>query len=113
MPSLAIARWKGKMPAKASVRPVFAKQAVKLNHFDFQKSIADLNPVLVERTAHSVLFLSHIKTAHVIPLEIVDAFARYPATSQDFLISAALNRKPLSPRQETFGNAIYQPRVHL
>jgi hypothetical protein len=94
MLSLAIERWKGKMPAKASMRPVFAKQAVKLNHPDCQKSIADLNSVLVERPSHSVLFRLSINTSHVIPPEIANAFADCPAMSRDCFIMAALNKRP-------------------
>jgi hypothetical protein len=81
MLSLAIAEWKGKMPVKALMRPVFAKQAVKLNHPDCQKSIADLTSVLVERPSHSVLFLSSTKTSHVIPSEIVNGLADCRAMS--------------------------------
>jgi hypothetical protein len=93
MLSLAIAEWKGKMPAKALMRPVFAKQAVKLNRPDCQKSIADLNSVLVERSSHSVLFLSNTKTSHVIPLEIANVFADCLAMFRDCVIMAALNKR--------------------
>jgi hypothetical protein len=93
MLSLAIAEWKGKMPAKALMRPVFATRAVKLNHADCQKSLADLNSVLVERPSHSVLFRSSTKTSHVIPPEIVKGFADCRAMFQDFVIMTALNTK--------------------
>jgi hypothetical protein len=93
MPSLAIAEWKGKMPATASVRSVFAKRAVKLNHPDCQKSIVDLNSVLVERPSHFVLCLSSTKTSHVIPPEIVNVFADCLAICRDFVIMVALNKR--------------------
>jgi hypothetical protein len=81
------------MPAKSLMRPVFAKQAVKLHHPDCQKSIADLNSGLVKRPSHSVLFLPSTKTSHVIPLEIVNVFADCLAMFRDFFIMAALNKR--------------------
>jgi hypothetical protein len=108
-----------KVPAKGSVGLVqddqslsFAKEAVKLNHPEFQKFVADLNtafdplkPLLADRKSDAVLFLSSIKTAHVIPLEIVDAFGEFATIYRDFSIMAALNRKTLSTEAPTFGNA--------
>jgi hypothetical protein len=113
-------RAKGKKPpAKGPIVPVpddttlsFAKQAMKLNHPEFQKFITDLNEafeplrgLLAERKSEAVLFLSSIKTAHVIPLECVDAFAEFTTIYRDFSIMAALNRKAPSSDEPTFGNA--------
>jgi hypothetical protein len=97
--------------AKASS---FAKEALKLNHPEFQKFVADLNAafeplqaILGERPPEAttaLLFLSSIKTAHVIPLEIVTALSSFKTIYRDFSIMAAMNRKALSSDQPSFGN---------
>jgi hypothetical protein len=90
----------------------FAKQAMKLNHPEFQKFISELNEsfepvkeILAERKSEALCFISSISAAHTIPLECVDAFSEYTTIYKDFSIMAVMNRKTLLTDQPSFGNA--------
>jgi hypothetical protein len=89
----------------------FAKEAIKQNHPEFQKFIADLdqafeplNALLAEKTSDTALFLSSIRNAHMIPLECVAVFTGFATFYRDFSIMAAMNRKALSSDPPSFGN---------
>jgi hypothetical protein len=106
-----------KPPAKAPVAPPieehassFAKDAAKLNNPEFQKFISDLDrafeplkPIFAERATDTALLLSSVRNVHVIPLEIVPAFASFTMLYRDFSIMAALNRKALSSEPPSYG----------
>jgi hypothetical protein len=88
----------------------FAKDALKLNHPEFQKYVADLNmafqplePLLADATAAQVLFLSSIRTAHILPLEILTPFMKFNIIYRDFSIMSAMTRKALSTEAPSFG----------
>jgi hypothetical protein len=90
----------------------FAKDAVKLNHPEFQKFLADLDgafdplkQIFADRPSDTGLFLSSLKNAHVIPLEIVSAFAPFTTLYHDFSIMSALNRKAPSSDPPSYGSA--------
>jgi hypothetical protein len=89
----------------------FAKEAAKLNHPEFHRFVADLDrafeplkPILADPGTDTAVFLSSIRNAHVIPLEVVAAFAGFTTLYHDFSIMSALNRKAPSTDPPTYGN---------
>jgi tetratricopeptide (TPR) repeat protein len=108
-----------KTPGKAPVIVVpvedpsasFAKDAVKLNHPEFTKYIADLDQafeplkdLLIDHSPDSALFISSIRSAHAIPLEIMVALAGFAPLYRDLSIMSAMNRKAPSVDPPSYGN---------
>ena len=80
----------------------FAREALKLNHPEFQKYIDDLNekfqPITSilpqdDNCSDTLLILSSIKNVHAIPYEILNPFERFQTIYHDFSIMSAINRK--------------------
>jgi hypothetical protein len=89
----------------------FAKEAVKLNHPEFTKFIAELDrsfeplkTVLGERQSEVAIVLSSIRNAHAIPLEIVSAFSGFSNLYRDFSIMSAMSKKGPSADPPSYGN---------
>jgi hypothetical protein len=108
-----------KPPPKAPAAPPppedpaanFAKEVVKLNHPEFTKFVADLDhafeplkAVIAERPpSDTAIFLSSIRNAHSLPLEIVSTFAGFTTLYRDFSIMSAVNRKAPSVDPPKYG----------
>ncbi|OHT08371.1 hypothetical protein TRFO_23215 [Tritrichomonas foetus] len=88
----------------------FAKEAMKLNHPEFQKFIEDLNiafeplkSIIPEDHSENVLILSSLANVHTIPFECITLFESFTTMYRDFSIMAVLNRNAPLTTPPSFG----------
>ena len=85
--------------ASSETASCFARDAMKLNHPEFQKFVAELDEsfsciktILPENDFENVLILSSDHRVHEIPFECINAFNRYAVIYRDFSIASAIHK---------------------
>jgi len=87
----------------------FAREALKLNHPEFQafveeleKSFAPIKKILPFSEFESVLIISSIPKIHEIPFECLEVFTRFQSIFRDFSISSSIHRSFLQSSVPVF-----------